>query len=702
MRVLLSLALVLPVAAQPPTVPCEASAATLRLLEALPPMRESSIPYEQRIGALRRLAAQHAEDFFIQRAYQDSFRRQFYLADEYDRALAMYRKRTSDPLSKYYEARLLMMAEPRQSRSTLETLIKTHPGFVWPHLDFLEWTMLPGRRDPEEATTHWKAFLAVCPAPLDGRFDTALINDKEILRQLATDLRQGLERRNSPLDFPQLPGIWTLEQRAGTPSETLQARVRNDLKRIEEAPLRPAPELSRVYREAARILNDESLPARLRERVMREAPNSTLAYTLMESEWSRRNPLPARDASPDVIQAYQKKREAAELEWVRQWPNTPTAILSEWIRINRFTRNGDPAVLSTEDLAVIDRTMEYFSTSPEMVMWPPLETVVARLYVTARVRLDQVPQLLDAGLAHIRKQEKYRISEELVPAEMRAHARDNPQVTWAQYEPIRADYLLAVKRTADARAIIEAALNKLDTAPPGRVEFERREWLRRLGDADAQDGNVESALTHYQQSLSRMPREVLDRASARGTTGAIKRYYLAHGGTSAKWLEWAAAKVPVQPRTISAQQFNVALPSFSAKDLTGRNWTLHDLKGKVTFVNLWATWCGPCRAEHPSIQKLFESLETDPKAQVLTISVDEDPAAVRSYMKDEGYSFPVIQAQALADRLMPYAGLPTNFLVNPSGRRTAMYPFSGDPASLERLRKDIQDAGVFAGVTEIR
>ena len=110
----------LPLSAQHLSVPCDASRKTLLLLEGVPPLRDVSIPFERRTGALRTLAERNPEDFFIQRAYQDSFRHTYHLADEFDRALAMYRKRASDPLSRYYEARLLMYAQPEASRATLE------------------------------------------------------------------------------------------------------------------------------------------------------------------------------------------------------------------------------------------------------------------------------------------------------------------------------------------------------------------------------------------------------------------------------------------------------------------------------------------------------------------------------------------------------------------------------------------------------
>ena len=87
MRRLLLILLALPVRAQTVPVLCEPPPETLRLLEAVPAVRDTTIPYEQRVGALRALAQKYGDDFFIQRTYQDSFRQERSLGEEFDRAL---------------------------------------------------------------------------------------------------------------------------------------------------------------------------------------------------------------------------------------------------------------------------------------------------------------------------------------------------------------------------------------------------------------------------------------------------------------------------------------------------------------------------------------------------------------------------------------------------------------------------------------
>jgi hypothetical protein len=77
---------------------------------------------------------------------------------------------------------------------------------------------------------------------------------------------------------------------------------------------------------------------------------------------------------------------------------------------------------------------------------------------------------------------------------------------------------------------------------------------------------------------------------------------------------------------------------------------------------------------------------------VLTISVDDSPGTVTAYLKEKGYTFPVIRAPDLADRLFPWSGLPTSFLVNAKGLRTSLYGFGGDTASLRKVLEDLEKA----------
>jgi thiol-disulfide isomerase/thioredoxin len=84
------------------------------------------------------------------------------------------------------------------------------------------------------------------------------------------------------------------------------------------------------------------------------------------------------------------------------------------------------------------------------------------------------------------------------------------------------------------------------------------------------------------------------------------------------------------------------LPAFTLTDLGGKTWKLTDLNGKATLINVWATWCGPCRAEHPEFQKLYEKVKDRGDITVLSLNVDEEGGLVAPYMTDNHYTFPVM------------------------------------------------------------
>ena len=100
---------------------------------------------------------------------------------------------------------------------------------------------------------------------------------------------------------------------------------------------------------------------------------------------------------------------------------------------------------------------------------------------------------------------------------------------------------------------------------------------------------------------------------------------------------------------VSWDSKNTPLAAFELTDLQGRNWSLADLKGKVAFINVWATWCGPCREELPYVQKLSEQLKGRNDVLVLTLNTDEEVGKVEPFMKEKKFTFPVLLGQAYAD-----------------------------------------------------
>ena len=109
------------------------------------------------------------------------------------------------------------------------------------------------------------------------------------------------------------------------------------------------------------------------------------------------------------------------------------------------------------------------------------------------------------------------------------------------------------------------------------------------------------------------------------------------------------------------------MPAFLVNDLDGNPVSTAAWKGKVVFINFWATWCPPCRAEIPILIDL-ENRYKD-RLQIVGVSVDDgDPADVKQFAKEAGINYPIVMAdRAIVKEYGGVPALPTLFVVNPEG-----------------------------------
>jgi len=109
-------------------------------------------------------------------------------------------------------------------------------------------------------------------------------------------------------------------------------------------------------------------------------------------------------------------------------------------------------------------------------------------------------------------------------------------------------------------------------------------------------------------------------------------------------------------------------PDFSLSDLQGTSHTLSNYQGKVVVLNFWATWCPPCRAEMPSMQRAWEIMRNE-NMIMIAINVGEAESAVRNFSNRLKLDFPVLlDDSASIMHRWPSRGLPTTFVINPEGK----------------------------------
>jgi peroxiredoxin len=123
------------------------------------------------------------------------------------------------------------------------------------------------------------------------------------------------------------------------------------------------------------------------------------------------------------------------------------------------------------------------------------------------------------------------------------------------------------------------------------------------------------------------------------------------------------------PSPKSRLQPGLPAPLFVFPGLDGKMVRLGDYKGKVVFLNIWATWCPPCRDEMPSIEKLYKELKGE-DFEILAVSVDAPGAkVVAPFMKEYHLSFPVLlDPEGTIKNLYGTIGVPESFIINKEGR----------------------------------
>lgn len=110
------------------------------------------------------------------------------------------------------------------------------------------------------------------------------------------------------------------------------------------------------------------------------------------------------------------------------------------------------------------------------------------------------------------------------------------------------------------------------------------------------------------------------------------------------------------------------VPAFEGTDLQGRTWRLADLRGKAVLINFWASWCEPCRAELPSLQKLAQSHGPD-KVLVLTVNFKESALTVQRFAQRNALTLPVLlDPQGMLARQWGVSVFPSTILIDAKGR----------------------------------
>ncbi len=159
---------------------------------------------------------------------------------------------------------------------------------------------------------------------------------------------------------------------------------------------------------------------------------------------------------------------------------------------------------------------------------------------------------------------------------------------------------------------------------------------------------------------------------------------------------WPAASGGLEPSVtvdIGGQPFlrwhsTRELPALSFRDEGGKTLALEDFRGRVVLLNIWATWCPPCRKEMPSLDRL-NAKRGGPAFEVVALSIDNDPAAVEPFYRETGIKTlrGYFDPNARVSVALGAFAVPATLLIDQNGREIgrALGPAEWDSAAVEAL-----------------
>lgn len=127
------------------------------------------------------------------------------------------------------------------------------------------------------------------------------------------------------------------------------------------------------------------------------------------------------------------------------------------------------------------------------------------------------------------------------------------------------------------------------------------------------------------------------------------------------------------------------VPAYAAVDLAGDTLALADLRGEVVVLNLWATWCHPCREEMPALQRLHETYG-DRGLRILGVSIDGRSSAelIPGFLEEVGVTFPILRdPEERVVRAFTTMGVPETFLIGRDGTLLHRWIGAFDPMAPE-------------------
>lgn len=687
---------------------CEPSAETRALLDELDVSEDCARDdacVHRKIEDTRRLVTERPDDLHLHLHLQSLVRHSYRGEDRWELVDGLrdrYRQRTQEhPESALALFLLSQMVRDEESKELGRRAVEADPGFPWGHLALA--TAWLQERNKEVVFPHFDRFLELCP----GRAQEVLVRgrslpDGELWAPRLPALRQALRADDSlQRQMSGFSSLWALEFQTYSPREhaAVRQRVREDLEILRRVDDPDLPGWWEVLGEGYEALGDPEAVGRFDEEVLEAAPCSSRAVGVRLKRWREHHglePMQESLARPEVLRASFE----ATGRWLEQCPDELRYSAMRFGVARRLAELSGESFLEEVErhLAVWEKNEHRYrsGTTP----WGRTAEVLLDRGLEPRRAVGLAERELERTEQEIEETRREGTRDSL-PEEMRLGTTRMDHYRLASHNTLLARARFAAGDTEGAREAIAATerslaeIRTLEASHPEALhppyhDRLRSELLEVLVEQARREERTADAFAYLRLAAQLQPNEKKEKELRERASGLWREM----GGTDDGWRALTASENELQvaetDRQGTWQVWEQELPDFALEDLEGRRWTPKDLAGQAVLVNFWATWCGPCRLELPHVHELQQRLEDRPGMTAVTLNADFNPGLIRPFLEENGFRFPVLLATDFVIGELAGMGLPTTWIVDPSGvirmRQRGYDPEHADTWVAEALR----------------
>jgi thiol-disulfide isomerase/thioredoxin len=704
--------------------------------------------------SIETLLEKYPDDFWIQRAYID-----FMLKERtppprlgngipngkvresvIERFRKDYENEPDNPQSAYLYAYTLIHTDTQKSIDILTDITQKTPSFPTAYLTLSILHGYANFRDQQKQLNYTEAFLARCPDTLESRIasNAVQLDKSDALVAYVKALRKHLREKADAQVITLYPNLWRLEEKIALPSEQaeLKKRIEGDLKFLEG--LDDTVNATKVFilsQGYERIGDTAAI-----EKLGKQNPlyNSTVNLTSFykaRTEWARSNRPPAPNADKETRASYFRKQVQFLDQWMDRLPENPNLLSDRFKALASIPDTPNDVLVEEGEqvLAAIGRSSGGLINPAMEVLqtWSQRDIQIERIPSLVRefMKMPTQPTFMaareqDSDLGNSSQltlmSENNRWSANiigwsiLVTVHSKKQEFDLAREALGEWEKgleerqKTADEITSRKKStsgntpASKPSVRNINIEEmLENSIVSSIPRDKAKYYEACAQVATAEKRSLDALTFYQSSLRLMyGRSMPPDVTVLDAGKAADNLWKELGGSEAGWKAWlesirTAPTSPGPQNVLRWSASNRAIPDFSLSDQHDKTWTLASLKGKTTLINVWATWCGPCRVEHPYLQKLYERIKDRDDIQLITLNIDEDRSLVEPYLKENNLSFPSIYANSFVKEFAGSIGIPTSWISDSTGTiRYETLGFGGDGEQwLEQTLKQIESVG---------